>query len=72
MEASRDLIVIPGTRGHEYVRVSENGIRAKVGVDATVPFEEKDRFTRCEFEPVPIDRENISMDPKIAQLILGG
>jgi 2,5-furandicarboxylate decarboxylase 1 len=70
MEASRDLIIIPGTRGHEYVRVSENGIRAKLGIDATVPFEEKDRFTRCEFEPVLIDRENISTAPKIAQSIL--
>ena len=71
MEASRDLILIPSARGHEYVRVSENGIRAKLGIDATVPFEEKDHFTRCEFEPVSIDTENISTDPQIAESILG-
>ena len=36
MEASKDLIVIPGARGHEYVRAGANGIRAKLGIDATV------------------------------------
>jgi 2,5-furandicarboxylate decarboxylase 1 len=51
-EASRDLIVIPGARGHEYVRVSDHGIRAKLGLDATVPFADKARFARCAFASV--------------------
>ena len=51
MEASRDLIVIPEARGHEYVRASNNGIRAKLGIDATVPLEERERFKRVEFAP---------------------
>jgi 2,5-furandicarboxylate decarboxylase 1 len=50
-EASRDLLVIPGARGHEYVRAGNNGIRAKLGIDASVPFVEKKRFARCQFEP---------------------
>ena len=51
-EASRDLIVIPGARGHEYVRAGDNGIRAKLGIDATVPFAEKKRFSRCQFADI--------------------
>jgi 2,5-furandicarboxylate decarboxylase 1 len=49
MEASRDLILIPEARGHEYVRAGNNGIRAKLGIDASVPFAEKERFRRVEF-----------------------
>jgi 2,5-furandicarboxylate decarboxylase 1 len=62
MEASRDLLVTPAARGHEYVRIGQNGIRAKLGIDATVPFEEKHRFTRCGFEPATIDPHDLSFD----------
>jgi 2,5-furandicarboxylate decarboxylase 1 len=62
MEASRDLIVIPGARGHEYVRIGQNGIRAKLGIDATVPFAEKARFARCAFADVAADLEAFSFD----------
>jgi len=55
MEASKDLFVIPGARTHEYVRVSNNGIRAKVGIDATVPLEERERFARAPFRTVDIE-----------------
>jgi 2,5-furandicarboxylate decarboxylase 1 len=53
MEASRDLIVVPQARGHEYVRVGDHGIIAKLGIDATVPFAEQARFARCAFAPAP-------------------
>jgi len=62
MEASRDLLVVPDGRGHEYIRVGNKGIRTKLGIDATVPFEEKARFMRCEFSPVAIERKNFSSD----------
>lgn len=62
MEASRDLVVMPAARGHEYIRVGQNGIRAKLGIDATVPFAEKARFARCEFEEVAIDPKALSND----------
>ncbi|MBI2961079.1 MAG: UbiD family decarboxylase [Betaproteobacteria bacterium] len=52
MEASRDLVVVPGARSHEIARVSANGIRAKLGIDATVPVEEQERFRRMQFAPV--------------------
>jgi 2,5-furandicarboxylate decarboxylase 1 len=54
MEASRDVFVIPDARGHEYVRAGKNGVVAKMGIDATVPFEEKARFMRASFKPVEI------------------
>ena len=56
-EASRDVVIVPGARGHEYVRASQNGIRAKFGLDATVPYEERDRFRRIVFAEVDPDRE---------------
>jgi 2,5-furandicarboxylate decarboxylase 1 len=60
MEASRDLFIIPGARTHEYVRKSNNGIRAKVGIDATVPFEEKERFARAPFRTVEVDPKSLT------------
>jgi len=54
MEASRDVFVIPDARGHEYVRAGKNGVVAKLGIDATVPFEEKARFARASFRQVEI------------------
>ena len=62
MEAARDLVVMPAARGHEYIRVGQNGIRAKLGIDATVPFAERSRFARCEFEQVEIDAKAFSTD----------
>jgi 2,5-furandicarboxylate decarboxylase 1 len=71
MEASRDIIMVPGARGHEYVRVSHGGIRTKLGIDATVPFAEKARFARCEFEQVPIDAKSFTADAGTARKRLG-
>ena len=67
MEASKDIITMPGARGHEYVRVSNGGIRTKLGIDATVPFAEKERFARCEFKPVEIDAKVLSADADVAR-----
>jgi 2,5-furandicarboxylate decarboxylase 1 len=63
MEASRDLILIPGARGHEYVRVSDGGIRTKLGIDATVPFGELERFRRVEFRDVELDSSQTTTAP---------
>ncbi len=71
MEASRDLIVMPAARGHEYIRAGTNGIRAKLGIDATVPFAERERFARCEFEKVTVDPKALSADPDAIRARLG-
>jgi len=60
MEASRDLFIVPGLRTHEYVRASDNGIRAKVGIDATVLIEEKERFARAPFRTVDVTLDSFS------------
>jgi 2,5-furandicarboxylate decarboxylase 1 len=65
MEASRDIFTIPGARGHEYVRIARNGIRAKVGIDATVPLDEKARFRRCEFLDVDVAPSDFISDPAL-------
>jgi 2,5-furandicarboxylate decarboxylase 1 len=62
MEASRDIFMVPGARGHEYIRVSDKGIRTKLGIDATVPFADRARFTRCTFDPVEIDSKQMTSD----------
>jgi 2,5-furandicarboxylate decarboxylase 1 len=67
MEASKDLFTVPGARGHEYVRVSAGGIRTKLGIDATVPFAERERFARCEFKPVEIDPKAMTTDAAAAR-----
>jgi 2,5-furandicarboxylate decarboxylase 1 len=67
MEASKDLLTVPGARGHEYVRVSAGGIRTKLGIDATVPFAEKERFARCTFKPVAIDPKAMTTDAAAAR-----
>ena len=71
MEASRDLIVIPDARGHEYVRIGNNGIHAKLGIDATVPFNDKARFQRAKFEDVNVDAANLSLDAAAIRKRLG-
>jgi 2,5-furandicarboxylate decarboxylase 1 len=70
MEASKDLLVMPGGRGHEYVRVSQNGIRTKLGIDATVPFADKARFARCEFADVTIDSAKMTSDVTLVREFL--
>lgn len=59
-EASRDLILVPGARSHEYVRVSADGIRTKLAIDATVPFEQKAEFSRCAFVDVSTEEQDLS------------
>ena len=65
MEASKDLIVIPDARGHEYVRIGKNGIRAKLGIDATVPVDEKERYRRVAFAPVEISGSTFGAGEKV-------
>jgi 2,5-furandicarboxylate decarboxylase 1 len=71
MEASSDLILIPGARGHEYVRVSKEGVRTKLGIDATVPFEDQDKFRRVEFAPTHVEIDAFTSGESIATHALG-
>jgi len=70
-EAARDIIIIPEARGHEYVRAGRDGIRAKLGLDASIAFEEKPRFTRCQFEQVQIRANDFATDESRLTDLLG-
>jgi 2,5-furandicarboxylate decarboxylase 1 len=59
--------MIPAARGHEYVRVSDRGMRTKLGIDATVPFADKARFARCEFAPIELDGNALTTDAAVAR-----
>ena len=62
---------MPGARGHEYIRIGHNGIRSKLGIDATAPFAERARFARCAFAPVDIDAKALSADAEAVRKQLG-
>jgi len=70
MEASRDLIVIPQARGHEYVRAGDHGLIAKLGIDATVPFAAQARFARCAFAPTAATPDSFSHDGERIRALL--
>jgi 2,5-furandicarboxylate decarboxylase 1 len=70
MEAARDLIVIPEARGHEYVRAGNQGVIAKLGIDATVPFAEQARFARCAFAPTAAKADDFSGDAATIDALL--
>jgi 2,5-furandicarboxylate decarboxylase 1 len=61
-DAARDMVVIPDARGHEMVRASRGGIRAKLGLDATVPVAERDRYRRVAFAQTDAQLSDLSAD----------
>jgi len=63
-EASKDLILMPGARGHEYVPVSDHGIRTKVGIDATVPIESREAFSRARYAAVSLADHDATTAPR--------
>ena len=69
-EASRDIIMVPGARTHEYVRASKDGVRAKLGLDCTVPFDEQARYARCRFETVDASERDLAADTGALAAIL--
>ena len=50
-DAAADLMILPGMRGHEYVRTSRAGIGTKAVLDASVPFKRRCEFERVAFAP---------------------
>ena len=63
-DASNGLILMPGARGHEYVPISENGVRTKVGIDATLPFDFAKRHIRVPVPPADLSKYTTSLDPE--------
>ncbi len=61
--ASDGMILMPGSRGHEYVPISENGVRTKVGIDASLPFGFAKRHLRIPIPPADLDKYSTSLEP---------
>ena len=48
-DAVQDLVVLPGMRGHEYVRTAQAGVGTKAILDASVPYARRSDFERIAF-----------------------
>ncbi len=63
VEASQDLLLLPGARGHEYILVSDHGVRTKLGIDATVPVQRRDEFRRAQYAAVDLAAHDTTTAP---------
>lgn len=52
-DAPKGLVFLPDSRGHEMVPISRDGLRTKVGIDATLPYGAGVRHKRT--LPSPVD-----------------
>jgi 2,5-furandicarboxylate decarboxylase 1 len=68
-DATNDLHLFPGRPTHEYVRKAKNGIRTKMGLDATVPFDERARFERVEYTPVNLEDIRHSTEGDVSRFL---
>jgi 2,5-furandicarboxylate decarboxylase 1 len=66
-EASKGLILMPGSRGHEYVTISEDGVRTKVGIDATLPYGFTKRHKRIPIPPADLSKYKTSLTPQFRE-----
>jgi 2,5-furandicarboxylate decarboxylase 1 len=62
-EAGQDLLLLPGARGHEYILVSDHGIRTKMGLDATVPVERREEFQRARYAAADLAAHDTTTAP---------
>lgn len=62
-DASKGLITMPGARGHEYVSISDKGVRTKVGIDASLPYGFAGRYKRVPVAPADIGKYDTTLEP---------
>lgn len=62
-DAAKGLILMPGSRGHEYVPISVDGVRTKVGIDASLPYGFAKRHLRVPIEPADLDKYTTTLEP---------
>jgi 2,5-furandicarboxylate decarboxylase 1 len=63
-DASKGLILMPGSRGHEYVPISEEGVPTKLGIYATLPSGFSKRHKRILFPPADLSKYKTSLTPE--------
>ena len=62
-EASKGLILMPASRGNEHVTISEEGVRTKVGIDATLPYGFSKIHKRIPVPPADLSKYKTSLAP---------
>lgn len=63
-DASKGLILMPGSRGHEYVPISQDGVRTKVGIDASLPYGFPKRHKRIQMPSADLGKYRTSLAPE--------
>ena len=46
VQGDKDVMIVPGAYGPDLDRTTEEGVTAKIGIDATAPLDRKEDFTR--------------------------
>ena len=49
--------------GHEYVSISDKGVRTKVGIDASLPFGFTGRYERVPVPPADLSKYTTTLEP---------
>jgi 2,5-furandicarboxylate decarboxylase 1 len=62
-DASRGLILLPDSRGHEYIPMSRDGVRTKAIIDATLPVGFAKRHKRVPLPRADLGRYRTSLSP---------
>ena len=56
VQADKDVFVVPNAFGHPLDRTSQNGITAKMGIDATKPLDRENEFERVSWLDVDLSK----------------
>ena len=63
-DASKGLILMPGSRGHDYVPISQDGVRTKAGIDASLPYGFPKRHKRIQMPSADLGKYRTSLAPE--------
>ena len=63
-DASKGLILMPGSRGHDYVPISQDGVRTKAGIDASLPYGFPKRHKRIQIPSADLGKYRTSLAPE--------
>jgi 2,5-furandicarboxylate decarboxylase 1 len=56
VQADRDLLVVPNAKGSSLDPSADGALTAKLGIDATVPAADRDRYRQMRVEPADPER----------------
>jgi 2,5-furandicarboxylate decarboxylase 1 len=62
-DASKGLVLLPDSRGHEYIPISQDGVRTKAIIDATLPYGFTKRHRRAAMPPADLSKYRTNLMP---------